>query len=73
MGLALVSVERSGQPVASGTVQINPVAPALFAADGSGGGPAAASFLRVASDGSRTQALTFDPDTRASAPIDLGA
>ena len=72
-GLAKVSVERSGQEVASGTVQINSVSPALFSADASGQGPAAASFLRVDSDGSRSQALTFDPDTRVSIPIDLGA
>ena len=32
-GLAKVSVEMSGQEVASGTVQINSVAPALFSAD----------------------------------------
>ena len=73
-GLAKVSVERSGQEVASGTVQINSVAPALFSADASGQGPAAASFLRVDSEGSRTPAeLTFDRDTRVSIPIDLGA
>ena len=59
--------------MASGNVQINPVAPALFSADVSGQGPAAASFLRVDSDGSRSQALTFDPETQASIPIDLGA
>ena len=72
-GLAKVSVEISSQEVASGNVQINPVAPALFSADASGQGPAAASFLRVDSDGFRSQALTFDADTRASIPIDLGA
>ena len=71
-GLALVAVETSGQQVASGTVRINPIAPALFAANASGEGPAAASFLRVASDGTRTEALTFDSETRAAVPIDLG-
>ncbi len=71
-GLALVAVETSGQQVASGTVRINPVAPALFSADSSGEGPAAASFLRVASGGTRTEALTFDPESRANLPIDLG-
>ena len=73
-GLAKVSVERSGQEVASGTVQINAAAPALFSADETGQGPAFASFLRVDSEGSRTpEALTFDRDTRVSIPIDLGA
>ena len=33
---------------------------------------AAASFLRVAADDTRTQELIFDPNTRASVPIDLG-
>ena len=72
-GLALVNVERDGEVVASGTVQINPVAPALFSADSSGKGVAAASFLRVASDGTRTQDFIFDLNTRASVPVDLGA
>ena len=71
-GLAKVSVEVSGQEVASGTIQINAVAPALFSADASGHGPAAALFLRVDSDGSDPPVRTFDPDTRASIPIDLG-
>ena len=71
-GLAKVSVERGVQEVASGTVQINSVAPALFSTDASGQGPAAASFLRIDSEGSRSQALTFDPNSRASVPIDLG-
>ena len=71
-GLAKVSVEISGQEVASGNVQINSVAPALFSADASGQGPAAALFLRVDSDGSDPPVRTFDPDTRASIPIDLG-
>ena len=72
-GLALVAVEIGGQQVASGTVRINPVAPALFSANSSGEGPAAAAFLRVASDGTRTEALTFDAVTRAAVPIDLGS
>ena len=71
-GLALVNVERDGQVVASGTVQINPVAPALFSADSSGQGVAAALFLRVAADQSRSEDLIFDPNSRASVPIDLG-
>ncbi len=71
-GLTLVNVERDGQVVASGTVQINPVAPALFSADSSGQGVAAALFLRVAADQSRSEDLIFDPNSRASVPIDLG-
>ena len=67
-----MNVERDGQQVATGTVQINPVAPALFTADASGQGVAAAFFLRVAADQSRSQELIFDPNSRASVPIDLG-
>ena len=71
-GLALVNVERDGQQVATGTVQINPVAPALFTADASGQGVAVAFVLRVAAGQSRSQELIFDPNSHASVPIDLG-
>ena len=49
------------------------MAPALFSADASGSGVAAALFLRVAADGARTQDLIFDPNTGAAVPIDLGS
>ena len=71
-GLAQVTVTSDGQDVASGSLQINAAAPSLFSANATGQGVAAASFLRVAADGSRAQDLIFNPNTRVSVPIDLG-
>ena len=76
-GLALVIVETDGQEVARGTLQINAVAPSLFAANANGQGVAAAVALRVAADGTQTGLLIFDgtaPEgSRAALPIDLGS
>ena len=44
-------VRRDGNTLASGNLQVAPLAPALFAANGDGRGPAAALALRVSSDG----------------------
>ena len=71
-GLATVAVERDGQQVATGTVRVNPVAPSLFSADASGTGVAAAFFLRIAADQTRSQELLFDPSTGAAVPVGLG-
>ena len=71
-GLALITVSVDGQLVAEGTVRVESVAPSLFTANATGEGVAAASYLRVAADGTRTQELIFDPNTRAAVPIDLG-
>ena len=71
-GRATVKVTTAGGRSSGASVQIGPVAPGLFAADASGRGVAAALFLRVAEDGSRTQGLIFDPTTRASVAVDLG-
>ncbi len=75
-GLALVVVETDGQEVARGILQINRVAPSLFAANAGGQGVAAAVALRVADDGTQTSQLIFDgtaPEgSRAALPIDLG-
>lgn len=65
-GWARVSVAREGVDVAAGRVWIEPVAPALFSADGSGCGPAAANVLRVLAGGRST----LEP---ADQPIDFGA
>ena len=51
VGEATVSVRRDGNTLASGNLQVAPLAPALFAANGDGRGPAAALALRVSSDG----------------------
>ncbi len=71
-GPALIEVLRDGQVVATELTRISSVAPALFSADSSGSGVAAAFWLRVSGDGSRQQDLLFDPTTRRAAPIDLG-
>ena len=55
-----------------GVLEIERVAPSLYAANAQGTGVAAAFFLRVAAGGSRAQNLIFNPATGASVPIDLG-
>ena len=75
-GEATVSVRRDGNTLASGNLQVAPLAPALFAANGDGRGPAAAIALRVSSDSSRTYepVAQFDQvqNSFVSVPIDLG-
>lgn len=56
-GVALVTVTNVANTTATGTVLIAPVAPALFAADASGRGLAAATVLRVKADGTQV----FEP------------
>ncbi|MFN9895352.1 MAG: hypothetical protein ACK58M_19230 [Acidobacteriota bacterium] len=72
-GPAVVTV-RSAAATFAGNVTIRPVAPALFSADGTGRGPAAATALRVLPSGDRQEqpALTVDPDRGLlSIPLDL--
>jgi uncharacterized protein (TIGR03437 family) len=75
-GLATVEVTNSDGETAVATVQIETVAPGLFSANASGQGPAAATFLRVAGDGTRTEGFTFSTNApeggRTNIPIDLG-
>ena len=75
-GLAAVTVNRSGMAVASGVVQINRVAPALFSANATGQGVAAATVLRVRSDGTRSEEAVFECGATSgscvSRAIDLG-
>jgi len=52
-GEILVKVKRQGRVVAVGLMQVEKVAPSLFAADASGQGPAAAVALRVKADGAQ--------------------
>ncbi|MDR3701794.1 MAG: hypothetical protein P4L56_19250 [Candidatus Sulfopaludibacter sp.] len=67
-GTANVSVLSGSTVVATGTVKVNNVAPALFAAQGT---LAAGQFLRVAAGGTQTQGLLFDPSTLAPVPVSL--
>lgn len=70
-GLATITVRRDGQVVATETVRISAVAPGIFSAASNGAGVAAAVFLRVDADGSRSDGLTFDSGL-APVPLDLG-
>lgn len=74
-GEAAVTVAVDGQAVATGSVQVAGLAPALFAANAGGRGPAAALALRVAADGSQSATPTarFDAEQAefVSAEIDV--
>jgi len=76
LGAANVSVLRGGAVVASGTVQINSVAPGLFAASSTGQGAAAAVVFRRRADGSESfePVAQFDQAQNrfVTIPIDLG-
>ena len=74
-GEATVEVTNDGGQVGRATVVLTRVAPSLFTADSTGGGPAAATFLRVTAAGERAEGFTFDPNdaSRPNVPIDLGA
>ena len=76
VGEASVSVLAGGNSVASGNLQVAPLAPALFAANADGRGTAAALALRVRPDGSQTYepVAQFDQaqNSFVSLPIDLG-
>jgi cytochrome c peroxidase len=76
-GEAAVQVVRGGASIAAGTAQVAAVAPALFSANASGRGIAAALAVRVHADGSQTyeQVARFDPlrDEFVAEPVDLGA
>ena len=75
-GPATVSVLRSDQVVATGTLQIQSVAPGLFSANANGKGVAAAIAIRVKADGSQQPEAIFHcgsaPGTCVADPIDLG-
>ncbi len=70
-GPAIVTVTRADGRNASGSVQVLDVVPGLFSANFTGTGVAAANFLRVAEDGTRTSSLIFDANTLESIPLDL--
>ena len=76
-GAGSVTVTKSGQTVATGTVQVAAVAPGLFTANGDGKGAAAAIALKAAASGAQTWQYTATCGATAgscvTAPIDLGA
>jgi uncharacterized protein (TIGR03437 family) len=72
-GVARVTVVNGQGEQASATAQIERVAPGLFSARSDGQGPAAATYLRVAANGTRTEDYTFTLDAaRNNVPIPLG-
>ena len=71
LGTATVTLEVVGQPVATGTVEINEFAPGIFTANASGAGVAAALFIKVPAEGAREQDLIFDQALQP-VPLDLG-
>jgi uncharacterized protein (TIGR03437 family) len=76
-GAATIIATNPEGRVARGTIDIAPVAPALFSANADGRGVAAALVLRVKADGSQSYepVATFDQSQNrfVAAPIDLGA
>ena len=74
-GAAVVTV-RSGQGTFAGNVTLRAVAPALFSADGTGRGAAAATALRLLPSGERREepVLAVDPERGVMpVPLDLDA
>lgn len=60
-GAATVTI-RGTTPTSSGRVEVRAIAPALFSANGSGRGLAAAAALRIAAGGTRSDGLVTQPD-----------
>ena len=71
LGPAILTVFSGDRVIATGIVIVQDVAPSLFTANATGEGVAAALFLRVAADRTRTEDFIFDPNTRTAVPIDL--
>ena len=72
-----VTVVHEGALSEPATVQVSPVAPGLFSANGDGLGVAAATAVRVARDGTRTplEVYRYDPDQKryVAVPLDVRA
>jgi uncharacterized protein (TIGR03437 family) len=74
-GLAVVNLNLAGRLFASGLLQVDAIAPALFSADGSGHGPAVGDITRVGNSGNQTTNLAaYDSNsgTWSTVPVDLG-
>ncbi|MGE0130295.1 MAG: SBBP repeat-containing protein [Blastocatellales bacterium] len=76
IGPALVTITGGDGKISSGTVLVSPVAPGLFSANADGQGVAAATLLRVKTDGTQVYepVASFDAAQSrfAPVPIDLG-
>ena len=75
-GAAAITVTNGATTVAAGTVQVDAIAPGLFAANANGQGVAAATVFRLRADGSQRfeSAVQFDQAQQrfVAVPIDLG-
>ncbi len=75
-GTAVISVASGSGAGAMDVIQITPVSPALFSADASGTGYAAATILRIKGDGSQSYepvvAFNAAQNRFVALPIDLG-
>lgn len=75
-GTATIRITSGDGSISTGTVQVDTVAPGLFAADSTGKGPAAALTLRVKADGGQYfEPVAFYSDAEQKvllAPIDFG-
>lgn len=72
LGPATLMVMQNGQIVVSESIEITAVSPGVFSANASGSGPAAAEYLHIAPDGTRSGGLTFDGNL-AAVPLDVNA
>ena len=75
IGQALITISGTERVVAIGLVEIEPVAPGLFSADGTGQGVAEATIRRVRADGTESTEDVFQCSTSTSCvsvPIQLG-
>ncbi len=70
-GSARVRVLRNDQIIAIGKVMVSAVSPSIYTVNGQGTGVAAATWLFVNKDGTRTSGLIFDPATGKALPIDF--
>ena len=77
LGLATITVVRNSQTIASGTLQIDRVAPGLFTMNANGQGVPAALAIFAKGDGSQTWQYVFNAGCQVGScqpvPIDLGA
>ena len=76
LGSARLVVTRTDTVTSAGTVQIADVAPAVFSANATGTGVAAALSVRVSSSGEQTSVPVFTcsaPGQCSAVPIDLGS
>ena len=73
-GLATVTVRRSGNDIAQGTVNIESVSPGIFSQNSNGQGVAAAYILRVKADNSQSLEFPFELSngTFVPKPINMG-